>query len=213
LAAQPAQTPDQQTPDQQTSSQQTSSQQTSSQQAPGRTPETAAGAAGEPAREAELRQYEATASTFVERFAADMTEAGMQRMGARVFACLLASEEGSLNSVQLADRLRISPAAVSGAVRYLSQVRMVSREREPGSRRERYHIHEDIWYEVLIDRDNILNRWSATLRAGEVAVGPDTSAGERIRDTYDFLSFLESELHGLLERWHAHRAQRAQHES
>lgn len=90
----------------------------------------------------ELEHYDATASTFVERFAADMTEAGMQRMGARVFACLLASDDGALTSARLAERLRISPAAVSGAVRYLAQVRLVSREREPGSRREHRKSHE-----------------------------------------------------------------------
>jgi predicted transcriptional regulator len=156
----------------------------------------------------ELRHYGETASAFVERFAADMTEAGMQRMASRVFACLLASDEGSLNSVQLAERLHISPAAVSGAVRYLSQVHMISREREPGSRRERYNLHENVWHEALLDRDHLLARWTSTLRSGEKAVGPDTPAGGRIRDTYDFLDFMQGELTGMLARWREHRASR-----
>ena len=156
----------------------------------------------------ELRHYDGTTSAFVERFAADMTEAGMQRMASRVFACLLSSEDGSLSSAQLAERLRISPAAVSGAVRYLSQVHMVSREREPGSRRELYRVHENIWYEALLDRDQILGRWVKTLRAGEESLGPDTRAGGRIRDTYDFLEFMQKELSGMLGRWYAHRASR-----
>src|SRR5437899_2334258 len=84
--------------------------------------------------------------TFVERFAAEMVEAGMQRMPARVFAALLASERGALTSAELGQRLHVSPAAVSGAVRYLSQIGLVSREREPGSRRERYRVHSDQWY-------------------------------------------------------------------
>ena len=73
-------------------------------------------------------------SRFVEHFAAQLVEAGLPRMPARVFVALLASDAGVLTSVELGEQLRISPAAVSGAVRYLSQVRMVSREREPGSR-------------------------------------------------------------------------------
>ncbi|WP_079100163.1 GbsR/MarR family transcriptional regulator [Streptomyces sp. WMMB 322] len=137
-----------------------------------------------------------------------MTEAGMQRMASRVFACLLASEDGWLTSAQLAERLRVSPAAVSGAVRYLSQVHMVSREREPGSRREIYRVHENVWYEALLDRDQIIGRWTTTLRAGEQALGAGTPAGRRVKDTYDFLEFMQGELKGMLERWRALRAAR-----
>lgn len=39
--------------------------------------------------------------TFVERFAAEMVEAGMQRTPARVFAALPASEDGALSSAGL----------------------------------------------------------------------------------------------------------------
>jgi len=173
----------------------------------GRRPEQATPGAGQQPS-AEQLHYDETASGFVERFAADMTEAGMQRMASRVFACLLSSDEGSLSSAQLGERLRISPAAVSGAVRYLSQVHMVSREREPGSRRELYRVHENVWYEALLDRDQLLSRWTSTLRAGEQSLGPGTPAGRRIRDTYDFLEFMQGELSGMLARWYAHRATR-----
>ncbi|WP_367124939.1 GbsR/MarR family transcriptional regulator [Streptomyces phytohabitans] len=149
--------------------------------------------------------YDARVSPFVERFAADLTEAGMQRMAARVFACLLASEQGALSSAELSDRLRCSPAAVSGAVRYLSQVHMISREREPGSRRERYRLHQDIWYETFTNRDAFLDRWTATLRSGSEALGPDTEAGRRVRETTEFFDYLKGELGGLLERWRAQR--------
>lgn len=157
-------------------------------------------------RTAELHHYEQTAAAFVERFAADLTEAGMQRMAARVFACLLSSEEGSLSSAQIGERLRVSPAAVSGAVRYLAQVHMVSREREPGSRRERYRVQEDVWYQALLDRDRLLGRFTATLRSGERNLGTDTPAGRRVRETGDFLEFMREELGSMLDRWHAHRA-------
>ncbi|OEV27938.1 MarR family transcriptional regulator [Streptomyces nanshensis] len=160
----------------------------------------------------DLRHYDETASAFVERFAADMTEAGMQRMASRVFACLLASDDGSLSSAQLAERLRISAAAVSGAVRYLSQVHMVSREREPGSRRELYRVHENVWYEALLDRDQIITRWTSTLRSGEQSLGPDTPAGRRIRETHDLLEFLQGELSAMLTRWRAQHAALKQEE-
>ncbi|MDJ1138369.1 MarR family transcriptional regulator [Streptomyces iconiensis] len=149
-----------------------------------------------------MRHYETKVSPFVERFAADLTEAGMQRMASRVFACLLASEEGSLTSAELSVRLQASPAAISGAVRYLAQVNMVSRQRDPGSRRERYLLHRDIWYSALTNRDNILTRWTSTLRAGARDVGPESPAGRRIEESAEFLEFMRRELEDLLKRWH-----------
>ncbi|MBR7675710.1 MarR family transcriptional regulator, partial [Streptomyces daliensis] len=132
----------------------------------------------------------------------------MQRMSSRVFACLLASDEGALSSAQLAERLRVSPAAISGAVRYLSQVRMVSREREPGSRRERYRVHHDVWFEAITSRDTLLHRWTATLRTGVDAVGADSAAGRRIEESLEFLDFVAEEMNGLRERWLKQRAER-----
>ena len=128
-------------------------------------------------RSAEVRQYDEVASAFavaVRRRHDRGGDAAHGRAGLRLPARL---RGGSLSSAQLAERLRISPAAVSGAVRYLSQVHMVSREREPGSRRELYRVHENVWYEALLDRDQILGRWAKTLRAGETSLGPDTRRG------------------------------------
>ena len=104
-------------------------------------------------------------SRFVEHFAAQLVEAGMPRMPARVFAALLASDTGALTSAELGEQLRISPAAVSGAVRYLAQVHLVSREREPGSRRERYRVHSEQWYEALTNREAIIKRWEEALQS------------------------------------------------
>ena len=87
---------------------------------------------------------------FVERFGASLEEAGMARMPARVFVALLAADSGRMTSAQLAEQLQISPAAVSGAVRYLIQVRLITREREPGSRRDVYALHDDLWYEAIV---------------------------------------------------------------
>jgi DNA-binding MarR family transcriptional regulator len=145
-------------------------------------------------------------SAFVERFAAQLVEAGMTRMPARVFAAVLVSEDGVLTSAELGERLRVSPAAVSGAVRYLSGVNLVSREREPGSRRERYRVHTDQWYEALGNREQILRRWEDTLRQGIGSLGPGTPAGARLAETLAFFEFLNAELPLLLDRWRAHRA-------
>ncbi|WP_460068008.1 GbsR/MarR family transcriptional regulator [Streptomyces sp. YKOK-I1] len=144
-------------------------------------------------------------SRFVESFAAQLVEAGVPRMPARIFSALLASDTGVLTSAELSELLRISPAAVSGAVRYLAQVHLVSREREPGSRRERYRVHSDQWYEALTNREAILKRWEEALRAGIASLGADTPAGSRLAETLAFFEFVERDVAEMMERWRVHR--------
>ncbi|MEW1599915.1 MarR family transcriptional regulator [Streptomyces sp. DH-12] len=140
-------------------------------------------------------------SRFVEQFAAQLVEAGLPRMPARVFAALLSSDTGVLTSAELGERLRISPAAVSGAVRYLAQQHMVSREREPGSRRERYRVHGNQWYEALANRETVIRRWEDGLREGVASLGPATPAGRRLAETLAFFEFVEREVEAMMERW------------
>jgi DNA-binding transcriptional regulator GbsR (MarR family) len=146
-------------------------------------------------------------SKFVESFAAQLVEAGWQRMPARVFAALLSSDSGALTSAEIGEQLRISPAAVSGAVRFLSQQHLVAREREPGSRRERYRVHSNQWYEALTNRDAVLKRWEYALREGVENLGRETPAGRRLAETLAFFEFLDVELVKMMERWRAHRAE------
>ncbi|WP_181802234.1 GbsR/MarR family transcriptional regulator [Streptomyces shenzhenensis] len=148
-----------------------------------------------------------TVSKFVESFAAQLVEAGMQRMPARVFAALLSSDEGALTSAELGERLRISPAAVSGAVRYLTMTHMIAREREPGSRRERYRVHGDQWYEALTNREAVIKRWETALREGVASLGPDTPAGRRMAETLAFFEFVDEEIVKMMERWRVRRDQ------
>lgn len=142
-----------------------------------------------------------TVSGFVERFAAVLVESGVPRMPARVFAALLADDAGRMTAAGLAERLQVSPAAISGAIRYLTQTGLVSREREPGSRRDVYRLHDDEWYEAIVRREPLLPRWERALRDGVAAVGADTPAGRRLTESAAFFAFLQEELPAMLERW------------
>jgi predicted transcriptional regulator len=166
---------------------------------------TEAAEAGEPGRERREGPSPEAVSRFVESFAAQLVEAGLPRMPARVFAALLASDSGSLTSAELGEQLRVSPAAVSGAVRYLAQQHMVSREREPGSRRERYRVHSNQWYEALTNRETVLKRWEGALREGVAGLGAGTPAGRRMAETLAFFEFVETEIAAMMERWREHR--------
>lgn len=140
---------------------------------------------------------------FVERFALALTDAGMPRMPSRVFARLLVAEDAKCTAAELAESLKISPAAVSGAVRYLNQVGMASRGRDPGERRDHYELASDLWYEIYGQRDRQFDSWIAIIEEGTVAVGPDSAAGRRLDESRRFLEFLRKELPLLMERWRA----------
>lgn len=150
----------------------------------------------------------AAVSRFVERFAQVMVEAGMPRIASRIFVALVATDSGRLTAAELAEQLRASPAAISGGVRYLTQVQLVSREREPGSRRDHYRVDDDVWYRTISQRDQLLAAWTSGLREGADVLGVDTPAGVRLAETVEFFEFLQRELRLVTERWHQHRAGR-----
>ena len=79
-----------------------------------------------------------------------LDEGGVPRMPARVFAALLATDSGRLTAAELAEQLQISPAAVSGAVRYLIRSASSAASASPGSRRDVYRLHDDLWYEAIV---------------------------------------------------------------
>jgi DNA-binding transcriptional regulator GbsR (MarR family) len=143
---------------------------------------------------------------FVERFAGGLVDAGMPRMPALVFAALLAADDARLSAADLVEQLQISRAAVSGAVRYLSGLGIVRREREPGSRRDHYVFANDSWYEMVARREQILDQWIATTKAGLEAVGPATGAGVRLSESLAFFEFLQAEMPALLTRWRTQQA-------
>ena len=143
---------------------------------------------------------------YIERFAAVLVAAGFPPMPARVFVALLVTDSGRLSAAELAAMLRISPAAVSGAVRYLIQVGLVHKERVPGSRRDYYRMPGNMWDDLIRMRDQVMGRWTALVREGIDLVGADTPAGTRMAEQADFLEFTAKELSQVLDRWERHRA-------
>lgn len=146
---------------------------------------------------------------FIESFSQTLVDAGMPHMPALVSAALLATDSGGLTADELATQLQVSRAAISGAVNYLGRVGLTTRERQPGSRRQRYVLQSPTWYEVITRREHILDRWIATTGQGVQALGPDTPAGQRLAESLAFFQFLSAELRALLARWREEHAELA----
>ena len=143
---------------------------------------------------------------FVERLGSSLTDAGMPRLPARVFAALLADEDGRMTSSELAEALEVSPASISGAVRYLAQVHMIHRERERGTRRDVYVVMEDAWHEAMISSRTAYAPILAVITDGvDVVGGVGTQPGARLALSVEFLEFLAGEMEGVAQRWDEHR--------
>lgn len=140
---------------------------------------------------------------YVERFAHLVRDSGVPAMPARVFAYALAEDADRYTAAELAEGLRVSPAAISGAVRYLVQVGLLVRDRRPGSNAVLYCLYDkDIWYEMYTAQLARLRRWQEIAEEGIAIVGADTPGGRRLRETAQFFGFLNEEYPALMERWH-----------
>lgn len=144
---------------------------------------------------------------YVEDLAAVMTASGMPRMASRVYAAILVHERGSMTSAELAATLQVSAAAVSMAVRWLTQVSMVTRRTVPGSRREHYAVDGESLIRLVAHDTNALTSWVSGFERGRAVVDPDGAAAERMAELQDFFQFLLDEMDGLMQRWHERRAQ------
>lgn len=145
---------------------------------------------------------------YVERFAQVLEESGVPRMPARVFAYVLAEDRDRYTAGELAEGLRVSPAAISGAVRYLVQVGLLTKEREPGMRSDLYRIDDqDVWSRIFLQRSDLLSQYEKAAAEGVETLGPDTPGGRRMRESQLFFAFLRTELDGVMARWREHRCQ------
>ena len=136
------------------------------------------------------------ARDFVDQFATLLAATGLPRMTARVFVCLLTADASGLTAADLVLRLRVSPASVSKSIGYLEAMDLVARRQDPGGRRERYVIDDDVW----------LRAWQADTSAhGEIATaaqrgieifGADTTAGARLGRMGQFFGRLSEQMNG-----------------
>lgn len=143
---------------------------------------------------------------FVERFAMALSNVGMARMPARVFAYVLADDAERYTAAELSQALRVSPAAISGAVRTLVRARLIGREREPGARVDTYRVYDsDLWYTISVQREELIEPFERLAAEGAELLGPDTPGGRRMRETHEFYAFMRRKLATVLEEWQEHK--------
>jgi len=140
-----------------------------------------------------------------EQAAAMLTAVGMPRMPARVMMALAGSPDEGYTAADLADRLGVSAAAVSGAVRYLVSMRLIHRLSRPGDRRDRYDLAEDSWSGMITANAPLYGTLAASLDriADENPAAPASAA--RAHEIADFLRYLAERMPQLAAEWRAGR--------
>ena len=139
---------------------------------------------------------------FIERVAMTLASFGFPRMSARVLMTLECAEEDGLTARDLAERLDASPAAISGAVRNLTNMGLIYRDPVRGSRRDVYRLPDDPWYEMAMAKGNIYKQFADLTMDGIDAVGGAKSqAGRRVRELHDFFMFIGGEIEELFVKW------------
>jgi DNA-binding transcriptional regulator GbsR (MarR family) len=144
---------------------------------------------------------------YVEQSAMQFADWGFPRMAGRVLFILMTADESGLTAVELCRRLDASAAAISGAVRYLGQLRLVVREPVPGSRRDLHRLADDAWYTAAMTE---LGLYQSLIDNSETVLdslgGAGSPARIRVAEMRDFFSFFQQEMSGLLAKWQSVRS-------
>lgn len=143
---------------------------------------------------------------FVERFAIVLASTGMARMPARVFAYALIDDADRHTATELAEALRVSPAAISMSVRDLVNARLLGKQREPGDRTDTYVLHdEDIWSEIYLKREGLLDHFERIAAEGKALAGRERPGGRRLAEAAAYFAFMRREMPELVGRWRKYR--------
>jgi DNA-binding transcriptional regulator GbsR (MarR family) len=150
---------------------------------------------------------------FAERLASVFAAAGFPRMAARVLITVVVSPDATLTATQLRERLGVSAAAVSGAVKYLEGLGMLRRLPHAGTRQDLYELPDNGWYTASLRDAPVYTAIAGLMPEGiEAAQAAEAQAAvTRLTEMQEFFEFARTRLPQLLEEWLAERAARAQH--
>jgi hypothetical protein len=128
----------------------------------------------------------------VERLGRALEDTGVPRMPARVFAYLLATDRHSCTAAELAAALQVSPAAVSGAVRYLVD-------------HDVYRLADgDVWGTMIAARLPHLDHYLVSLDKAVALLEPGSPGRESFQETRDCFALARAGMAELAERWARH---------
>lgn len=143
-----------------------------------------------------------------ESAASVITAAGFPRMPGRVMMALIAAPAEGYTASELGDRLGVSAAAVSGAVRYLQTLHIIRRVSRPDQRLARYEIISDAWYGMMASNSPVYERLAGYIDDIGTAHADDHAARDRAAEMAEFFRFMAQRMPQLIDEWETLRAER-----
>lgn len=143
-------------------------------------------------------------AAYADAAGGELATQGFPRVAARVLMAITAAEDGRLTAAELAELLVLSPAAVSGGIRYLVQLGFVRVGTVPGTRRHSYSLTELPWYTLSAFGDRY-ERAALALERATALLPPGTAASARAADMADFMRFCAERVPALMDEWRAER--------
>ncbi|MES2170340.1 MAG: MarR family transcriptional regulator [Actinomycetota bacterium] len=142
---------------------------------------------------------------YAEQLAATLAAAGFPRMSARVMMALMVTESGKATAEELMERLGVSAAAISGAVRFLQGMAIVRRHSIPGTRRHQYELADHPWYDATSSQGGLYTRLIGLSERGLAAMPEGSAIAARTAEMVDYFTFVRERLPQLSAEWLANR--------
>ncbi len=137
----------------------------------------------------------------IESFSLVFEQFGFPRMGGRIFAYLILSEEPYVTQAELTELLQASTGSISTMVRLLEQTSFIERVSLPGHRRDRFRLRSDPLVEMTRRRIEGAIHVIDVVDKAKVhkEVGPQ--ATDRLERAESFYRYFHVEMELALVRW------------
>ncbi|SHK05252.1 DNA-binding transcriptional regulator GbsR, MarR family [Nocardiopsis flavescens] len=146
---------------------------------------------------------------FIRRFAEHWHAQGGPRSEGRILGYLLVADDEAVSAEQIAEGAGVSRGSVSQSVRRLRKAGFVDLVETPGERTRRVTVDEDVWGGFLRGERAYLQRQrSLAADALERLPGLGPHARARLRNMYDYMTWLDGHHDALLARWEEYKAAR-----
>lgn len=148
---------------------------------------------------------------FVGHFAAYWQSQGRPKTEGRIVGFLLVADRDAVSAEAVAEGAGVSRGSVSQSVRRLRELGFVTLVEAPGSRSRLISMDEDVWGGFLRNERSYL-RQQRDLAASALDRLPDLgeSSRNRLRNMYDYMTWLDGYHDVLLAHWEEYKATRDQ---
>ena len=131
-----------------------------------------------------------------------MESFGLPRMAGRVFGALLVADPPEQTAEALAETLRASRGAISGATTLLETMGLIDRTRKTGDRKDYFRNKPNAWYEAMKKEIMMMSYLRELSSRGlELVASEDPEVTRGLREMRDMLLFFEKELPRMFEHW------------